>query len=647
MNLSDTKKLTIQDLEGLSRLLMLLANYFKVEIGIKLLDHFRALADPTTLNTAARLPYSENDTINKLVSLVTIYHLLPTTAVMYLKDLIDAVVQTEARLCSCAETPFSVPLGKYVDRYAFEAVDYFLSHIRSPRHVRTLRNMLNAGSAPRLLKELAARSRDIVRTCFQSGISDAVLPGLLICGDISRLVPGWTVGNEVVEAVLTLWRSETEHPPDWARFSRPIFHRHGAMLAILKKALQESPRIDILFDIVTVYSMDAVADRTELTHFLYNHVALSESLSFRRNVLLRFLMWFDDPSIPYSRKTYFLRYIISPIILVHTSRPSEECVLLDKSTIERLHAKVWKAYDPDAFADADDLFRIEILHLTSVLVEKLPQPLVSSKKDIIKFVWPFISSDDHTVRQMAYLVTAHFFRAYDSPAKFIMRTWTGLLQPPHVEGNRAVIQQTLDIIAPVLQKMPHDPSMPHWAKTTRRLLAEEGNGNLHVVMIYQLIARQPDLFYPFRALFIPHVINSLQRLGFQMSTNNEGRILALDILEVIYKWEKKAVDLGDEMTWVTPLVFREGVISYLTRAACGPQDIVTRTTVVSRALTLMKDLLRLPAWASVNFKLDYFRKSLCEVRQGFIHKDHLTHFFRSSSTRKQHLSSSLMRECSV
>ncbi|KAL5487751.1 TRA1 [Sanghuangporus weigelae] len=612
MNLSDTKKLTIQDLEGLSRLLMLLANYFKVEIGIKLLDHFRTLADPSMLSSAARLPYSENDTINKLVSLVNIYHLLPSSASMYLKDLVDAVVQTEARLFSCAETPFSEPLGKYVDRYASEAVDYFLNCIVSPRHVRTLRNLLNTKSAPKLLRELAARQRDIVRVCFQSGVPEAVLPGLLLCGDISRLIPGWTIGNDVVEAVRTLWSMEPEHPPDWARISRPIFDKHEAMIAVFKKALQESPRIDILFDIVSVCSMDAVVDRTELTHFLYDHVALSESLPFRRNILLRFLIWFDDPSIPYSRKTYFLRYIISPMIFVHTSRPSEECIL-DKATIEQLHAKLWKANDPDAFADTDDLFKIEILHLTSVLVERLSQLLIHSKKDIIKFVWPYISSDDHTVRQMAYLVTAHFFSVYDSPAKFIMRTWTGLLQPPHVEGNRALIQQTLDILAPVLQKMPLDPTMPHWAKTTRRLLAEEGNGNLHVIMIYQLIARQPDLFYPFRSLFIPHIINSLQRLGFQMNTNNEGRILALDILEVIYKWEKKAVDLGDESGWVTPLVFREGVISYLTRAACGPQDIVTRTTVVSRALALMKDLLRLPAWASVNFKLDYFRKSLCEV----------------------------------
>lgn len=73
MNLSDTGKLTIQDLEVLSRLLMLLAIYCKAEIGLKLLDHFKTIADPQMLSTAARGPLSENDSINKLVNLANIF----------------------------------------------------------------------------------------------------------------------------------------------------------------------------------------------------------------------------------------------------------------------------------------------------------------------------------------------------------------------------------------------------------------------------------------------------------------------------------------------------------------------------------------------------------------------------------------------
>src|SRR5690606_9085943 len=59
MNLSDYKRLTVACLEGLARLLELLTNYFKVEIGKKLLDHLRQWADPVVLQECAGKPLSE------------------------------------------------------------------------------------------------------------------------------------------------------------------------------------------------------------------------------------------------------------------------------------------------------------------------------------------------------------------------------------------------------------------------------------------------------------------------------------------------------------------------------------------------------------------------------------------------------------
>ncbi|KAI5124824.1 hypothetical protein M0805_005454 [Coniferiporia weirii] len=613
MNLSDTKKLTIQDLEGLSRLLMLLAGYFKIEIGTKLLEHFRAIADPQMLHAAARVPLSENDALNKLVRLVNIYSLLPTTAVRFLNDLVGTVVQTETHLFSCAQSPFSQPLGKYLDRYTTEAVDHFLNSINQPRFVRTLRNLLNASSAPKLLREFTARSWDISRVCFRSGNADVVLPGLLLCRDLADQTPGWTEGNDIVNALLELWRAEPEQVSDCDLDTKPIFQKYDLMISIFVTALEESSRIDILFDIISAYSMSIALDRNELTRFLYKHVALNGSLQFRRNVLTRFLTWFDDRSISWSRKTNFLRYVITPTILVHSSRSTEEG-LLDRHVIDRFHIKIWRANDLGMFVDTDDLFKIEIMHLTTVLVHRCPHLLADIKKDVIKFAWSYINVEDQTVRQVAYLLAARFFEAYESPPKFIISAWTGLLKPPHVEGNRTLIRQALDILAPVLQRMSNDPSVPHWAKTTRRLLAEEGNGNLQVFVIYQLIARQPDLFYPCRALFIPHIINSLVKLGLQVTSNAEGRILSVDILEAVYKWEQKSLQPGeDQAGWITPLGFREGVVSYLTRIATGLQDAMTRTNVVARALALLKDFLSLSGWSEVAFKLDYFRKALCEM----------------------------------
>src|ERR1700742_3510622 len=72
MNLADPKRLSVPGLEGLARLLELLTNYFKVEIGHKLLDHYSFVADPALLNESSRLPLTDNEGIKKLVQLVNV-----------------------------------------------------------------------------------------------------------------------------------------------------------------------------------------------------------------------------------------------------------------------------------------------------------------------------------------------------------------------------------------------------------------------------------------------------------------------------------------------------------------------------------------------------------------------------------------------
>lgn len=612
-NLADPKRLSIGGLEGLGRLLKLLTNYFKVEIGAKLLDHFRYIADPQMLRNSARLPLSDNEAIMKLVRLVDIFHLLPSAANVFLRDLVDAVVLIESQLNAASQTPFSEPLGKFLDRYPSESVDFFFRCINKPRHVRTLRNLLQAKTAMKLHKELISRSKDIADICLRRGDDNAILAGLLLCSDLIKLSPGWTKGNEVIDALLDLWRTESQRPIDDVAVPHELAQRWRLIVTILMKALEESPRIDIIFDIISIYSRHATMELGDFTRFIYHHIAINGSLFYRRNILLRFLTWFDDPSVSWSTKTYFLRYVLSPMIVVHATRTRDEG-LLDRFVLGHFHDRIWKRMsDSASFTDADDLFKIEVLYMTTVMVRFCPKLLNEAKKDIIKCAWAYITSEDSLVKQTAYLLAARFFEAFPTPPKFILRVWTGLLKPPHSEG-RALVKQALDILPPVLQKMPSEPGLPNWAVTTRRLLAEEGNGLSQIILIYQLIVRQPDLFYPYRALFIPHMVNSLGKLGLLGSATSESRLLSLDILAVIYSWEQKSSKSDENQSgWVTPLGFRETMVSYLVRISTAMQDAQSRGSYVPRALALLKEFLGASGWNDVTFKLDFFRKALDQV----------------------------------
>ncbi|KAJ2923037.1 hypothetical protein H1R20_g14058, partial [Candolleomyces eurysporus] len=88
MNPANSKRLSIL---GLERLLELLTNYLKVEIGHKLLDQFRIVADLEMLQMSPKLPFSKNEGIPKLVLFARIFH-LPPFAHTLLKSMVNAII---------------------------------------------------------------------------------------------------------------------------------------------------------------------------------------------------------------------------------------------------------------------------------------------------------------------------------------------------------------------------------------------------------------------------------------------------------------------------------------------------------------------------------------------------------------------------
>ncbi|KAI0335467.1 atypical/PIKK/TRRAP protein kinase [Cubamyces sp. BRFM 1775] len=628
MNLADPKRLSIPGLEGLARLLELLTNYFKVEIGHKLLDHFRIVADPQMLQASSRLPLMENDGIKKLVCLANIFHLLPSAANIFLENLVNAIVQTESALHFSGESPFSAPLAKYLDRYPSDAMDYFMRHLAFPMQIRTLRSILRAKLAPNLLRELNARTGPLVAACLEGKDPNLVMPGLLLCSDLAELVPGWVLDNKhAVDAVIALWRAEPTAESSAAPTAE-LLQRYTLMLSIFKQALEQSPRIDILFDLINVFIRRQPLDVVSVIQFLYRHVALSTDLAFRRNILFRFFIWFDDPSYTWTQKSLFLQYIVTPTLLMHAVHSPTKTGLVDADIVQRMLTRIWQPLALSettsflaAFPGADDVVKVELLRLTTVMVQHYSSYLQEAKKDIIKCAFVFIntSNEDMLVKHTAYMLAARFFDVIEGPPKFILRIWTGLLKGPHSEG-RHLVKQALDVLAPVLLRLQgSETEVPQWAKTTRRLLAEDGVNSTQTNLVYYLIVAQPALFFPVRALFIPHIVNHLIKLGLTASSNIESRLLSIEIIQVIFDWEQKntaaasnadAPSSSTPATWTTPLVFRENMVSYLIRLATTPLDVQSRTLVVPRALALLRNLVSPSGWGDVTIKLNFFSRAL-------------------------------------
>jgi len=638
MNLADPKRLSVPGLEGLARLLELLTNYFKVEVGHKLLDHFRFVADPQLLQESSKSSISDNEGITKLVRLANIFHLLPSTANIFLDQLVNAIVQTEAQMHFSTESPFSEPLARYLDRYPSEGIDFFLRHLSYSRHLRTLRSILQAKLAPNLLRELASRTPVLViRLRASMGNDRNVVAAILnLFQDLAILMPSWIAENDyAISAVVDLWQCSFPSQENLPSMINDVAQKYRLMLAIFTQAMKESPRIDLLFEITSIFTFNLGIDLVSTSVFLYEHVTSKNDTFFKRSILNRFLTWFTNSTHSEMHKAYFLRYIVSPMLLIHANRWRHEDRLIDADFIGQIHQAIWLPMS-DSTLDTSDIYKVEILHLTTLLVQYYPELLEDSRKDIMKGAWSYASScDDAIVKQTAYLLAAHFSAAFPTPQKFILRAWTNLLRMPHSEGRVALRHEALSILAPSLPKSEvNESGHPLWAKTTRKFLVEEGIGSM--ITIYHLIVKLPHLFFPVRSLFVPHISNSLNKLGVTATAGLDLRLLSVEILQVIFQWEEQATqtrkvqDTGDtpkeDSIWLTPLNFRENMVSYLVRLTTGTSDQPSRITLLPKAFSLLQRIVGPCGWTDVTVGLRFFLRALEQV--GYFLFPTLSHSFR-------------------
>lgn len=634
MNLADAKRLSVPGLEGLARLLELLTNYFKVEIGHKLLDHFRVIADPKMLSDAAYQPLADNEEITKLVRLVNIFHLLPPAANMFLEALVSLVVQVETQLHSASPSPFTAALASFLDRFPKDALEYFYRSIGQPSTLRSLRNVISSGLAPNLNAEFRNNTTLLVDQCLKDETNNLVLPGLILCMELSTDHPEWLQEHpEVLDALLRLWRSHFLHGSEDNFVPVEGFARHITLLLnLLIGVIERSPRVDVIFDIVCIYAHRVPLDLSRLRLCLLENVTLGASPELRKEIMQRFVEVFDSDTYTWAHKSQFLRYIVNPLLytqlkLKQSSGSSDNSIdTVDSSIVNGLHAKIWKPMTDqpaDPFPGSDDGLKIEILHMSSLLIQCSSSLMQESRKDVIKCTWHYIVNDDATVKQTAYVTISQFFAVFDSPPRFLTRVWTGLLRPVNTD-NRSLTKQAVDIMVPVLIKATiSDNGPPSWAKSVRRALIDEGHSIPQLLVIHQIIVRHPDFFYPCRDLFVPSMISSLHKLGTIQTATPETRTNALDVLELILTWERRAVKESQaagspKSVWLLPFSMRETIISYLVRFITTTSPETDKIGLPARALGILESILRPGGWKDVDVQLQYFQRPMIQVSESIL-----------------------------
>ncbi|KAI0530691.1 hypothetical protein KFK09_000238 [Dendrobium nobile] len=583
VNLAHTRSLTMPLLQGLARLLELLSNWFNVTLGVKLLDHLKKWLEPEKLAQTQK-SWKAGDEPKVAAAMIDLFHLLPPAAGKFLDDLVTIVIDLEGALpqgqfYSEINSPYRIPLAKFLNRYASEAVDYFLARLDRPKYFRRFMYIICSDAGQPLREELARSPQKIISNAFPQfsspadgsssqkcsamteeafnnpisesfsasstnlgASSDGYFHGLYIISTLVKLMPAWLYTNRTVfETLLRAWKSP-------ARVARLQNEQELSLLEVkeskwlvkcfLNYLRHDKSEVGALFEMLSIFLFHSRIDYTFLKEFYIIEVAEGHPPSLKKVILLHFLNVFQSKLYGQDHLVIAMQILILPM-LAHTFQNEQSWEVVDAAVIKTI---VEKLLDPpeEVSAEYDEPLRIELLQLATLLLKYLQADLVHHRKELIKFGWNHLKREDNSSKQWAFVNVCHFLEAYQAPEKIILQVFIALLRTCQPE-NKLLVKQALDILMPALPRRlpPGDSRVPIWIRYTKKILVEEGHSIPNMIHIFQLIVRHSDLFYSCRAQFVPQMVNSLSRLGLPYNTTVENRRLAIELAGLVVAWERQ------------------------------------------------------------------------------------------------------------
>ncbi|KAJ8771163.1 hypothetical protein K2173_023488 [Erythroxylum novogranatense] len=587
VNLAHTKNLSMPLLQGLARLLELLSNWFNVTLGGKLLEHLKKWLEPEKLAQSLK-SCKAGEEPKIAAAIIELFHLLPHAASKFLDELVTLTIDLEGALppgqvYSEINSPYRLPLTKFLNRYATLAVDYFLARLSDPKYFRRFMHIIRSDAGQPLRDELAKSPQKILASAFPeflpksdvgmtqasttptslladdcpnasstdgsnlssnppSANSDAYFQGLALVKTLVKLIPCWLQSNRVVfDTLVIVWKSP-------ARISRlqneqelnlvQVKESKWLVKCFLNYLRHDKTEVNVLFDILSIFLFHSRIDYTFLKEFYIIEVAEGYPPNMKRVLLMHFLKLFQSKQLGHEHLVIVMQMLILPM-LAHAFQNGQSWEVVDPAIIKTI---VDKLLDPpeEVSAEYDEPLRIELLQLATLLLKYLQTDLVHHRKELIKFGWNHLKREDSASKQWAFVNVCHFLEAYQAPEKIILQVFVALLRTCQPE-NKLLVKQALDILMPALPRRlpPGDSRMPIWIRYTKKILVEEGHSIPNLIHIFQLIVRHSDLFYSCRAQFVPQMVNSLSRLGLPYNTTAENRRLAIELAGLVVGWERQ------------------------------------------------------------------------------------------------------------
>uniref|UniRef100_UPI0037E88CB0 transformation/transcription domain-associated protein isoform X2 n=1 Tax=Semicossyphus pulcher TaxID=241346 RepID=UPI0037E88CB0 len=572
MMLGDYRSLTLNVVNRLTSVTRLFPNSFNDKFCDQMMQHLRKWMEVVVI-THKGGQRSDGSEMKICSAIINLFHLIPAAPQTLVKPLLEVVMKTERAMLIEAGSPFREPLIKFLTRHPSQTVELFMMEatLNDPQWSRMFMSFLKHKDAKPLRDVLASNPNRFVPLLVPAGTAATVRPGspstttarldlqfqaIKIISIIVKNDEGWLAGqHSLVSQLRRVWVSEAFQERHRKDNMAATNWKEPKLLAfcLLSYCKRNYSEIELLFQLLRAFTGRFLCNMTFLKEYMEEEIPKNYSIAQKRSLFFRYVE-FNDPHFNDELKAKVLQHILNPAFL-HSFEKGEGEQLLGPPNPEGDNPEsitsvfITKVLDPEKQADLLDSLRICLLQFSTLLVEHAPHHIHDNNKSrnsklrrLMTFAWPCLlpkACVDPACKYSGHLLLAHIIAKFAIHKKIVLQVFHSLLKA-HTMEARAIVRQAMAILTPAVPARMEDghQMLTHW---TRKIIVEEGHTVPQLVHILHLIVQHFRVYYPVRHHLVQHMISAMQRLGFTPSVTIEQRKLAVDLAEVVIKWELQRI----------------------------------------------------------------------------------------------------------
>ncbi|XP_070565955.1 transformation/transcription domain-associated protein-like isoform X2 [Ptychodera flava] len=576
--LGDYRSLSANVIQRLYSLTQLFPNTFNERLCDQLLAHLKKWLDVSVISQKGGTK-SNGQELKICSAIINIFHAIPAASQKMIEPLVQLTLKAEKDLCLESGSPFREPLLKFLLRYPNQTVELFTAenNLKEQSWNRMFTNFLKNEKAKPFRDVLQTNTLRLVNLAFTkpqpagrpASPNDVVrlelqYQAILIISLLVKFDEKWLPQSPVVESHLRrIWVSDTfqdRHRND----NVGVVHWDEPKLLVkcLLNYVKHHPNeVELLFQLLRVFVNRFLPNFHFFKEFLEKEVAQGYSVEQKRAVFFKFVDLFRDQSFPQVLKAKALQYVIIPTFSAAFDRGDGEQLIGgppnpgQDSQDNIISVFISRLIDPENPYGMSDAVRILLLQFSALLVENAAPHIhdAADKKQgnklrrLMTFAWPCLipkNCVDPATKYHGHLLLSHIIAKFAIHKRIVLQVFHSLLKAHAVEA-RAVVRQALEILTPALPTRMEEGNtmLTHW---TKKIIVEEGHTVAQLVHMLQLLVRHYKVYYPVRQHLIQNMVNSVHRLGFTANATIEHRKLAVDLAEVIIKWELQRIKEDQE-----------------------------------------------------------------------------------------------------